>query len=135
MRFMMLVIPKDYALPDPGMVETMEKYNAALREAGALISLDGLRPPASGARIRFRHGKAEVTRGPFPGAGETLGGFWMIRAKSLDEAVEWASRAPMADGDVIEVRQVQETEDFPAEVRKVIAAAARPSPRRNETRA
>jgi hypothetical protein len=136
MRFMMLVIPKDYAnaepdaMPDPGMVETMEKYNNQLRQAGALISLDGLRPPSAGARIEFSHGTATVSRGPFTGARETLGGFWMIRAKSLDEAVDWASRAPMADRDIIEVRQVQETEDFPAEVRKVLAASApKPAPR------
>ncbi len=128
MRFMMLVIPKNYesadpdAMPDPRMIETMEKYNASLREAGALISLDGLRPPSAGARIVFSQSTAMVSRGPFAAAKETLGGFWMIRAKSLDEAIEWASRAPMSDGDVIEVRQVQETEDFPAEVRKVLTA-------------
>ncbi len=135
MRFMMLVIPKGYAgarpgtMPDARIVETMEKYNQSLRQAGALITLDGLQPPASGARIKFRNGKGMVTRGPFPGAKEALGGFWMIRAKSLDEAVEWASRAPMADGDVIEVRQVQESEDFPAEVRKVLAAESRAASR------
>jgi hypothetical protein len=128
MRFMMLVIPKDYgdakpdAMPDPKMIETMEKYNDRLRQAGALISLDGLRPPSAGARIVFSHGQATVSRSPFAGTKETLGGFWMIRAKSQDEAIEWASRAPMSDGDIIEVRQVQETEDFPAEVRKVLAA-------------
>ena len=140
MRFMMLVIPNDYAnakpdaMPDPRMVETMEKYNASLREAGALISLDGLRPPSAGARIAFSHGKATVSRGPFAGVKETLGGFWMIRAKSLDEAVDWASRAPMSDGDIIEVRQVQETADFPAEVRKVLADSSEPAPR-SEARA
>jgi len=128
MRFMMLVIPKNYesakpdAMPDPKMVETMEKYNASLRAAGALISLDGLHPPSAGARIVFKRGKTMVSRGPFVGAKETLGGFWMIRAKSMDEAIDWASRAPMSDGDIIEVRRVQETEDFPAEVRKVLAA-------------
>ncbi len=130
MRFMMLVIPKNYqsakpdAMPDPKMVETMEKYNASLRDAGALIGLDGLQPPSAGARIVFRRGKTMVSRGPFAGTKETLGGFWMIRAKSMDEAIDWASRAPMSDGDIIEVRRVQETEDFPAEVRKVIAASA-----------
>ena len=130
---MMLVIPKDYAkaapdaVPDPKMIETMEKYNDSLRQAGALITLDGLRPPATGARIKFRNGKGTVARGPFAGTREALGGFWMIRAQSHDEAIDWASRAPMADGDIIEVRQVQETEDFPAEVKKVLAAAAKPT--------
>jgi len=133
MRFMMLVIPKNYEsaqpdeMPDPKIVETMEKYNDSLRQAGALISLDGLHPPSAGARITFKGGKATVKRGPFRKTRETLGGFWMIQAKSQEEAIEWASRAPMTDGDIIEVRQVQETEDFPAEVRKVLAAE-RPTP-------
>ena len=127
MRFMMLVIPKDYAMPDPKMVETMEKYNDRLRRAGALISLDGLHPLSAGARITFKGGKGTVSRGPFRKTGAVLGGFWMIRAKSQEEAIEWASRAPMSDGDIIEVRQVQETEDFPAEVRKVLAAE-KPTP-------
>jgi hypothetical protein len=128
MRFMMLVIPRDYgnarpdAMPDPKMIETMEKYNDRLRQSGALISLDGLHPLSAGARITFKGGKGTVSRGPFPKAREVLGGFWMIQAKSQEEAIEWAARAPMSDGDIIEVRQVQETEDFPAEVRKVLAA-------------
>jgi hypothetical protein len=128
MRFMMLVIPKDYAnakpdaMPDPRMVETMEKYNDRLRQAGALISLDGLHPLSAGARITFKGGKGTVSRGPFPKARGVLGGFWMIQAKSQEEAIEWAARAPMSDGDIIEIRQVQESEDFPAEVRRVLAA-------------
>ena len=128
MRFMMLVIPKDYAnakpdaMPDLRMVETMEKYNDRLHQAGALISLDGLHPLSAGARITFKGGKGTVSRGPFRKTREVLGGFWMIRTKSQEAAIEWASRAPMSDGDIIEVRQVQETDDFPAEVRKVLAA-------------
>ncbi len=131
MRFMMFVIPKGYeraapdAMPDAKMIETMEKYNDSLRQAGVLLSLDGLTPPSTGARITFKGGKAKVERGPFPRTKEAVGGFWMIRAKSQDEAIDWASRAPMSDGDIIEVRQVQEAEDFPAEVRKVLAATSR----------
>lgn len=114
MRFVMLVIPKGYenarpgTMPDPKMVETMEKYNDSLRQAGALISLDGLTPPSAGVRVTFSKGRTAVTPGPFPDARETLGGYWLIRAKSQDEAIEWASRAPMADGDIVEVRQVSE---------------------------
>lgn len=134
MRFMMLVIPKNYesappdAMPDPKMVKTMENYNDSLRKAGALINLDGLHPPSSGARITFKGGKTTVSRGPFRKTRETLGGFWTIRANSQEDAIEWASRAPMSDGDIIEVRQVQETEDFPAEVRNVLGAESRAAP-------
>jgi hypothetical protein len=127
MRFMMLVIPKGYekaapgTMPDAKLVERMMKYNESLQKAGVLLSLDGLHPPSAGARVSFSKGKATVTDGPFAGAKEVVGGYWMIRVRSLQEAVDWARRAPMADGDSIEVRQVQEMEDFPADIREAAA--------------
>ena len=127
MRFMMLVIPKGYedaapgTAPDAKAVETMMKYNEALQRAGVLLALDGLHPPSMGFRVSFSGGKPTVTDGPFPEAKEVVGGYWLIDVKSREEAVEWARRAPMGDDEVIEVRQVQEMEDFPEDVR---AAAA-----------
>jgi hypothetical protein len=124
MRFMMLVIPKGYeqakagTLPDPKMIEKMMKYNESLQKAGVLLALDGLHPPSMGARISFPGGKAKVTDGPFAEAKEVLGGYWMIQVKSKAEAVEWASRAPMGENEIIEVRQVQEFNDFPPEAQK-----------------
>ena len=124
MRFMMLVIPKVYEsagadfVPPADLVAKMTKYNESLKKAGVLLALDGLAPPATGARVRFGGGKPKVTDGPFAEAKEMIGGFWMIQVKSRDEAVEWAKRAPMLDGDTIEVRQVQELEDFPEDVRR-----------------
>jgi hypothetical protein len=124
MRFMMLVIPKGYAKapkgisPDAELVAKMSKYNKALQEAGALLALDGLHPQAVGARVSFSSGRGTVTDGPFAEAKEAIGGYWMIQVKSKEEAIEWATRAPMTDGDVIEVRQVQELSDFPPEVQK-----------------
>ena len=118
MRFMMLVIPKGYETAEPGsrpdaeMIDAMSKYNESLQKAGVLLALDGLHPPAMGARVNFKGGKATVKDGPFAEVKEVLGGFWMIQVKSREEAIEWAKRAPMADGDIIEVRQVQELEDF-----------------------
>src|SRR5881398_2633359 len=114
MRFMMLMIPLGYetAPPDvrldPERVKAMMKYNEALQEAGVLIALDGLHPPSTGARVSFAAGKPVVTDGPFTEAKEVLGGYWMIEVKSREEAIAWAKRAPMLDGDIIEVRQVQE---------------------------
>jgi hypothetical protein len=125
MRFMMLMIPKGYekapadAAPDVAAVESMMKYNQALQDAGVLIALDGLRPPSMGARVSFAGGKPKVTEGPFPGVKEVLGGYWMIRVKSRDEAIAWAKRCPASENEVIEVRQVQEMEDFPADVQAV----------------
>jgi hypothetical protein len=62
-----------------------------------------------------------VTDGPFIETKEVLGGYWMIQVKSKQEAVEWASRCPASDNEVIEIRQVQEFADFPADVQKAAA--------------
>jgi hypothetical protein len=127
MRFMMLMIPKGYekaapgAMPDAKAVAAMMKYNESLQKAGVLLALDGLHPPSMGARVTFSEGKATVTDGPFPEAKEVLGGYWMIQVKSKEEAIEWASRCPASNNEVIEVRQVQELSDFPADVRKAAA--------------
>lgn len=127
MRFMMLVIPKGYEsaapdqMPDAGQVAAMMKYNESLARAGVLLSLDGLHPPSAGVRVSYSGGKPKVTDGPFAEAKECVGGYWMIQVKSKEEAVEWAKRAPMSDNEIIEVRRVQEMEDFPADVQ---AAAA-----------
>jgi hypothetical protein len=124
MRFMMLVIPKAYEtanadfIPPADLVAKMTKYNKSLSEAGVLLSLDGLHPPAKGVRVSFAGGKAKATDGPFTESKELIGGYWIIQVKSRDEAVEWAKRAPMLDGDIIEVRQVQEMSDFPPDVQR-----------------
>jgi hypothetical protein len=124
MRFMMLVIPKGYekappgTVPDAKIVAAMTKYNEELTKAGVLLALDGLHPPSMGARITFSGGKPKVTDGPFSEAKEVLGGYWMIQVKSKAEAIEWAKRAPMPDGEFIEIRQVQEMSDFPPDVQK-----------------
>jgi hypothetical protein len=99
----------------------MMKYNEALQKAGVLLSLDGLHPPSMGARVSFAGGKPIVTDGPFAEAKEVLGGYWMIEVASREEAIEWAKRCPASDNEVIEVRQVQEMADFPADVRKAAA--------------
>jgi hypothetical protein len=127
MRFMMLMIPKGYesakpgTMPDPKAVAAMMKYNEALEKAGVLLALDGLHPPSAGARVSFAGGKPKVTDGPFTEAKEVIGGYWMIQVKSKGEAIEWASRCPGSENEVIEIRQVQEMSDFPADVRQAAA--------------
>jgi hypothetical protein len=131
MRFMMFMIPKVYQ-PDapPGeragegfappaeSVARMMKFNEELAKAGVLISLDGLHSISKGVRVTFSGGKPRVTDGPFIEAREVIGGYWMIDVKSKEEAVEWAKRVPAQDGDVIEIRQLFEVSDFPADVQK-----------------
>ncbi len=127
MRFMMLMIPAAYQgangaqlaegfAPDAEMVAKMMKFNEDLASAGALISLDGLQPASKGARITFGCGVGTVLDGPFPETKEVIGGYWMIRVASKQEALDWAVRCPAQDGDVIELRQVFDMEDFPADV-------------------
>src|SRR5438132_4523420 len=121
MRFMMLMIPKGYesavpgAMPDAAHVAAMMKYNESLQKAGVLLALDGLPPPSMGARVSFAGGKPKVTDGPFAEAKEVVGGYWMIQVKSKEEAVEWATRCPGGENEVIELRQVMEFTDFPAD--------------------
>ncbi|WP_297742684.1 YciI family protein [Nitrosomonas sp.] len=123
---MMLMIPKGYenaapgTLPEAEAVAAMMKYNQALQEAGVLITLDGLHPPSMGARVTFKSGKPHVTDGPFTEAKELLGGYWMIQVTSKEEAIQWAMRCPASDNEIIEIRQVQEFSDFPADVQKVL---------------
>jgi len=127
MRFMMLMIPKGYEtaepgdMPDPKAVDAMMKYNETLQKAGVLLALDGLHPPSAGARVSFSGGKPKVTDGPFSEAKEVIGGYWMIQVKSKEEAIEWASRCPASDNEVIEVREVLEFSDFPADAQKIAA--------------
>ena len=130
MRFMMLMIPLGYetAPPDvkldPERMAAMMKYNEALKDAGILITLDGLHPPSAGARVSFASGKPIVTDGPFAEAKEVLGGYWMIEVNSREEAIAWASKCPGSPNEIIEIRQVQEIADFSDEVQQAAAGFA-----------
>jgi hypothetical protein len=121
---MMVVIPKGYetatadAVPSAEAVAKMMEYNKNLQKAGVLLALDGLLPPSTGARVSYTDGKATVTDGPFAEAKEAIGGYWIIQVRSREEAIEWAKRAPMANNEIIEVRQIHEMGDFPADVQK-----------------
>jgi hypothetical protein len=126
MRFMMLMIPKGYedaapgTLPEAKAVDTMMKYNEEMVKAGIVLAMDGLHPPSMGARVRFPGGKPVVTDGPFAEAKEVLGGYWMINVKSKEEAIEWAKKCPASENEMIEIRQVQEYEDFTPDIQKSI---------------
>ena len=131
MRFMMFMYPgidtdAENWEPSAEDVAAMTRYNEELRRAGVLLSLDGLRPPSDGARVRFSGGTPTVTDGPFAEAKEVVGGYWLIQASSKEEAVEWATRCPANEDDFIEVRQVFEMEDFPEDVQAAAELAQRP---------
>lgn len=130
MRFMMLMIPLGYetAPPDvqldPERIRAMMKYNEALKDAGVLITLDGLHPPSMGARVSFATGKPVVTDGPFAESKEVLGGYWMIEVKSREEAIAWAAKCPASSNEIIEIRQVQEIEDFSPDLQQAAGGFA-----------
>ncbi|MBR1128571.1 YciI family protein [Bradyrhizobium iriomotense] len=127
MRFMMLMIPLGYeSAPadvqlDPERVAAMMRYNEALKDAGVLITLDGLHPPSMGARVSFATGEPIVTDGPFAEAKEVLGGYWMIDVASRAEAIAWAKKCPASPNEIIEIRQVHETTDYSPEVQEIVA--------------
>src|SRR5215217_3230435 len=110
-RFMMLmhpaVFPEEGEAPPAELVAEMMAFNDELARAGVLLALDGLMQPSEAARVRFDGGRSSVTDGPFTETKELIGGYWIIEASSREEAVQWASRCPALDGDMIEVRQIQ----------------------------
>jgi hypothetical protein len=115
MRFMMIVKADQKSeagiLPTEKELADMGRFNEELMKAGVMLAGEGLQASSKGARVRFSRGKPTVKDGPFTEAKELIAGFWLIQAKSKEEAVEWARRVPFEDGE-IEVRQVFELEDF-----------------------
>ena len=122
MRFMVIVkANKDSeagVLPDEKLLAEMGKYNEELAKAGVLLAAEGLQPSSKGARVRFSGGKRTVIDGPFAETKELIAGFWLIQAKSKEEAIEWVKRSPNpfpGKESEIEIRQVFEAQDFGAE--------------------
>jgi hypothetical protein len=102
------------------------KFNEEMHKAGILVASEGLNPAARGARVEVANGKRHVVDGPFAESKELVGGFYIIEVKSLDEAIQWALRAPsgMGTDDVLEIRQLTGAGDIPPEMLKIINAAA-----------
>ena len=126
MRFM-LIIKADTnteagVLPSKELVAAMDEFNEKMVKAGVLLAAEGLHPSSKGARITFHGGgKRTVTDGPFTEAKELIAGFWLIQVKSKEEAIEWVKRCPNPFPGTeaeIEIRQVFEMSDFPAELQE-----------------
>jgi hypothetical protein len=102
------------ALPTPEYIARMGAYNDELIAAGVMLDGGGLRPSAQGARVNLHRGKATVIDGPFTETKELLGGYWIWQVASLQDAIDWARKAP-TDGDRefnLELRPFMEPEDF-----------------------
>jgi hypothetical protein len=100
------------ALPSREMLTAMGKFNEELAEAGIMVGGEGLRDSSKGVRVKFSGEERIVTDGPFAETKELVGGFWLWKVKSMDEAIAWLKRAPFENGTEVEIRRVFETEDF-----------------------
>jgi hypothetical protein len=130
MRFMVIVKADENS--EAGVLPTKEnremfvamgKFNEELVKAGIMVAGEGLHPTSKGKRVRFSGQQRTVTDGPFAETKELVAGFWLWQVKSMEEAVGWLKRAPF-DGDTeVEIRQIYEASDFPAEVLPPEAAA------------
>jgi hypothetical protein len=118
MRFMVIVkANKDSeagVLPSTEILAAMGKYNEELVKAGVMLAGEGLHPSSTGKRVKFSGSNPTVIDGPFAETKELIAGFWLWKAKSMEEAVEWLKRSPFGGGVEIEIRQVFEVEDFGA---------------------
>ncbi|HEX5879178.1 MAG TPA: YciI family protein [Actinomycetota bacterium] len=127
MRVMMMIKgdPEPGAAPGEELLAAMGRYNDELQRAGVLLDLAGLLPSAEGRRVKFAEGNRAVIDGPFPESKALIAGYWILQVQSMDEAVEWAKRAPFealsriypgeygATGE-IEIRRVFELEGVDA---------------------
>jgi hypothetical protein len=129
MRFVMLMYPNipidgDWT-PSPEAIATMGRYTKEMQDAGILISVDGFHPPSTGTHLSFSNGQHTVSSGAWMDTKYAIGGYWMINVASKEEAINWAKRCPTVGGDFsVELRQVQEMSDFPAEVQAAATAAS-----------
>jgi len=100
------------------LLAAMGKFSEEMAKAGVLLAAEGLQASSKGARVRFSGTKRTVIDGPFAETKELIGGFWLLQVKSKEEAIEWIKRSPAPfEGECeIEIRQVFEVGDFPAEI-------------------
>lgn len=119
MKFMMIVKASKESeagvMPSMELITEMGKYNEQLQKAGVLRDLNGLQPTSKGARIQYSGGNKTVIDGPFAETKEVIGGYWIIEVPTLQDAIDWALRAPCPhpDGEgQIEIRPLFSLEDF-----------------------
>src|SRR5688572_24341366 len=118
MRVMVLVKADEQSeageMPSEELLTEMGNYNEELVKAGVMVGGEGLHPSSKGVRVQHKRGDRSVVDGPFAETKELVAGFWLWEVRDLDEAIEWAKRAPNPTGEesVLELRPVFEAEDF-----------------------
>ena len=116
MRYMLLVYLNEHALTEDERercyVESAQ-LTQDLNKSGQYLSASPLQPVATARSVRIRDGRRVVTDGPFAETREQLGGFYLVEAKDLEEAIGIAARIPVAQKGTIEVRPVLEIPGLP----------------------
>jgi hypothetical protein len=101
------------AIPGPGLIAKVGTLLGDLAKSGVLLGAEGLRPSSDGARLRFAGGRRTVINGPFKGDNELPAGFSILRARSLEDAIDWATRLAHVLGDgEIDIRPLTEPWDL-----------------------
>ncbi|MDH5821897.1 YciI family protein [Luteimonas sp. RD2P54] len=111
---------------DVELFKAYMRFNEEMHQAGVLVASEGLNPAAKAARVAVDGGKRCIVDGPFAESKELVGGFYLIEVGSLDEAVQWALRAPSGSGtdDILEIRQLTGSGDLPPEILQLVREAA-----------
>lgn len=118
MKYMLLVYLSEQALSDADRQECYVKSAQLAQDLeanGNYVSAGPLHPVATATSVRIREGKRLVTDGPFAETREQLGGYYLIEAKNLDEAISIAERIPVANVGTIEIRPVLEITGLPTD--------------------
>jgi hypothetical protein len=119
MKYMLIMRANEQAIAEfeemdfNEVIAAMGAYNESLIKAGVLLAGEGLADAAEGFVVDFDSTPPVVTDGPYAEAKELFNGFWILEVSSKEEAAEWAKRCPLGPGAKLEVRRVNELEDFP----------------------
>lgn len=116
MKYMLLIYGDEQALSESERQDCyVESTQLAhdLHSKGHYLAANPLHPTSMATSVRVRDGKRLVTDGPFAETREQLGGYFLIEAKNLDEAIAVAARIPMARRGTVEVRPVMEIPNLP----------------------
>ncbi|GAA1060330.1 YciI family protein [Agromyces bracchium] len=118
-KYMMIMRATDDAveafqdMPFDEVIAAMGRYNEEMMKAGIMLAGEGLSDASEGFVVDFTAEAPLVTDGPYGETKELFNGFWIIDVASKEEAVEWARRCPLGPGSKLEVRRVNDIEDFP----------------------
>ena len=116
MRYMLLIYGDEQALKDAEREECYRDSSELAREldaSGRYLAAAPLHPTSTASSVRVRNGERFVTDGPFAETREQLGGYFLVDAKDVGEAIDIAARIPMASRGTVEIRPVVELADLP----------------------